>query len=285
MNWEKLELKHKELLYDKLRGVDTQLSEYSFANVYLFRNMHKYEICSSDDYTFIKGVTYDGKSFIMPAGDIRIVSCDVLRELQKECDFFFPIPEQWLKKFCTQNYETSSKDGDNDYIYTVEKMCTYKGRKLHKKRNLLKNFKKDHSHEEFPLTRDRMDDARQVLELWQVDVGVSKDETDYYSCSEALDLYDELHLCGVMYYADNEPAGFLIGEELNSETFCIHFAKGLRKFKGLYQYIYNNFANLLPQKYNYLNFEQDLGKTALRIAKSSYVPDDLLIKYRVRFKL
>jgi hypothetical protein len=64
----------------------------------------------------------------------------------------------------------------------------------------------------------------------------------------------------------------------------LHFAKGNRKFKGVYQYMFNQFARILPGKYQYMNFEQDLGKLALRIAKSSYHPDQILEKYRLRRK-
>ena len=45
--------------------------------------------------------------------------------------------------------------------------------------------------------------------------------------------------------------------------------------------MYNHFAKILPKKYAFLNFEQDLGKLALRIAKSSYDPDRILKKYRI----
>ncbi len=48
--------------------------------------------------------------------------------------------------------------------------------------------------------------------------------------------------------------------------------------------MYNNLANLLPKKYNYFNFEEDLDKEALKIAKSSYVPDAMLKKYRVSIR-
>ena len=64
-------------------------------------------------------------------------------------------------------------------------------------------------------------------------------------------------------------------------TFSLHFAKGKRKFKGMYQYMYNHFAKILSGQYQYLNFEQDLGKLALRIAKSSYDPNQVLKKYRL----
>ncbi len=93
--------------------------------------------------------------------------------------------------------------------------------------------------------------------------------------------YEALALCGGIYYADDEPAGFVIGEELNDETFVLHFAKARTRFKGVYQYLYNNFAKVLPPKYRYLNLEQDLNKENLRVFKSSYVPDVMVKKARV----
>ena len=132
-----------------------------------------------------------------------------------------------------------------------------------------------------PLTQYLMNDALGILDVWQEDVGEEKATTDYFPCREALERYDELVLCGGIYYVEGEPAGFVIGEEIRADMFALHFAKGKRKFKGLYQYMYNHFAKILPKQYAFLNFEQDLGKLALRIAKSSYDPDRVLKKYRV----
>jgi len=109
-------------------------------------------------------------------------------------------------------------------------------------------------------------------------------DTDYAACLEALDRYEELVLCGGIYYADNEPAGFVLGEEINDETFVLHFAKARTKFKGIYQYLFNNFAGILPPKYKYLNLEQDLDKENLRVFKASYLPDVMLRKARVSLK-
>lgn len=68
---------------------------------------------------------------------------------------------------------------------------------------------------------------------------------------------------------------------INSETFVIHFAKGKKRFKGLYQYMYNTFALIMPEKYKYLNFEQDMGNEAIRSSKSSYHPDMMVRKFSV----
>jgi hypothetical protein len=85
----------------------------------------------------------------------------------------------------------------------------------------------------------------------------------------------------MVFYADSNPAGFLLGEPLNSDTFVFHFAKGVTTFKGIYAHMYNSFAAALPQNYKFLNLEQDMGKENLRQAKSTYLQDNLLKKYRV----
>jgi len=282
MTSEKLTRAHKTLLHDRLKNIPTFLSEYSFANLYLFRQAHDYHVLNDGQEIFLSGKTYDERPFLMPTRDIRTSPVQKLIEIGQNYDFIFPIPEEWLSAFDGYSIESDVNEGDSDYVYSAEKMISLKGPQLHAKKNLLNQFLSLYVPDPRPLTPDRMADALDVLEIWQVDVGGPKSETDYYSCREAFELYEELVLCGAIYYVNDEPAGFIMGEEFNKSMFTLHFAKGKRKFKGMYQYMYNHFAKMLPQKYEYLNFEQDIGKLALKIAKSSYYPDRMLKKYRVR---
>ena len=284
MSAEKLSLAHKKLLQLRLKKANCFLSEYSFANLYLFRQAHGYEVLTAGDHVFILGKTYDGLRYVMPTTDIRTNGVEALLDAARDQDRIFPIPETWLVAFGSRAGEVEFSDADSDYVYTVQKLAEYKGHKLHGQRNLLNQFLARFTPEAKPLTRERMADALNVLETWLVDVGEAKDATDYGPCREAFELYDELVLCGGIYYVENEPAGFIIGEEIAPDMFALHFAKGKRKFKGLYQYMFNHFAKILPRQYTFLNFEQDLGKLALKIAKSSYDPDQILKKYRVQIR-
>jgi len=283
MQIEKLSLKHKDLLSQRLKNITVPLSEYTFPNLYLFRKNHDYEVLIDSD-VFIKGRSYDGHIFLMPTTDVRTLDMAALKERMAGVDFLFPIPEAWLTAFSPDAFEISFVEGDTDYLYTVEKMSTYAGRKLHKKRNLLKQFNELYTSEARPLTNEHLDQARAVLDGWLAETDLDAEQTDYGPCREAIDRYEELVLCGGIYYADGEPAGFVLGEEVNDETYVLHFAKALTKFKGVYQFMFNNFAKILPPKYQFLNLEQDLDKENLRVFKSSYVPDALLKKARVRLK-
>ncbi|MFQ3573459.1 MAG: phosphatidylglycerol lysyltransferase domain-containing protein [Thermodesulfovibrionales bacterium] len=283
MKIEPLDLKHRETLQPLLKSLSSPISEYSFANLYLFRGVHRYHVMFNSEI-FISGVTYDSQSYLMPTFRVTKANIDFVIQQMKGFDCLFPIDESWLEDFDPSIFNFSFKEGDMDYVYMADKMKTYRGRRLHKKRNLMKQFLETYTHVEFGLTVDKLPDALSILDVWQEETGLNQDQTDYEPCKEALNMNEELCLCGIIYYADDEPAGFVLGEELNPETFVLHFVKAKKKFKGIYQYMYNSFANLLPVRYKYLNYEQDLDKEALRFAKSSYLPDIKLKKYRVSLK-
>ena len=279
---EKLSLDHKDLLRQKFQLAGAALSDYSFANLYLFRDVHDYHVLTEGDAVYVSGKTYDGVRFLMPTEKVCAAGTGKLLEAAQGFDMIFPVPEEWLAAFGEKAGAATFSGNDSDYVYTAEKLSTYKGHKLHGQKNILGQFLDRYTPEAKPLTEDRIKDSFEILETWQQDVGEPPETTDYGPCRVALRFYDTLVLCGGIYYVEGEPAGFVIGEEILPDMFALHFAKGKRKFKGIYQYMYNHFANILPKKYAFLNFEQDLGKLALRIAKSSYDPDRTLKKYRVR---
>jgi hypothetical protein len=123
-------------------------------------------------------------------------------------------------------------------------------------------------------------DAMEVLEGWRKE----KDQPgDYLAAKEALEKMEELQLCGGIYYVNEQPVAYTLGEELaGGESFVIHFEKALAQYKGLYQFVNQSFAAILPRdKYKTINREQDLGDEGLRQAKMSYKPIGFVKKYRV----
>jgi hypothetical protein len=281
---EKLNLNHRDMLYKRLKNINVKISEYSFANLFLFRNSHNYEIIVNQDDIFIKGITYSGESYIMPCKVIEQNDLEKVKSLMKTHGYLFPIPEEWLYLFNSDEYSFSYDEGESDYISLIEDIKTYSGKKLHSKKNLLNQFESKYKHDALPLTSERIDDAKYILEQWQESSGSIPEETDYYPCREALYLYDKLVLCGGIFYADDKPAGFILGEEIHDSVFALHFAKGLSGIKGIYQYMYNRFAHVMPDEYCCFNFEQDLGLESLRKAKLSYKTSELIKKYRISLK-
>lgn len=285
MEFETLEYAHRARLAPILRAKNSYLSEYSFTNAYLFRNPHKYQVAVSDGCTFLHGVTYDNKTYMMPVCPLEIIPTSKLIEMGSHVDFFFPIQEEWLSFFPKDKFSYTFLEGDSDYIYLTERLATMAGRKLAKKRNLLKQYNEGYKIEDYELTLDRFEDAKYILDTWEKDIqSMDNHGTDYAETLEALEKMNEFNLRGMISYADNKPSGFVLGEELNDESFALHFAKGIREYKGIYQHLYNAFSQRMLPQYKYMNFEQDLGKDTLRQAKSTYYPDEMRKKYRVALK-
>ena len=166
-----------------------------------------------------------------------------------------------------------------DYLYRREDLAQLSGRTYSKKRNLIKAFLNNHDYEARPLREEYLGDALQVLEAWRAGVG---QDGDYRAAREGLERMDELQLCGGVYYVADQPVAYVLGEELaGAASFLIHFEKAVAGYKGLYQFINQSFAAILPADYATINREQDLGDPGLRQAKLSYRPSGFVEKFRV----
>jgi hypothetical protein len=281
MKNELLDLHHLQLLREKLIPLGNGLSEYGFANLYLFRHVHHYRVVQ-DEHLFISGKTYDGCSFLMPVFDVQEVNSEYLIHMIGDHDFFFPIHESMLQYFDKKTFSCFYNTDDSDYIYRTEKFIAYTGQRLSAKRNLRRHYLDNFASRSFPLKNNTQTDAEEILEQWLADAGKPVQDTDYLSCREALHYQDRIGLDGTIYYADNEPAGFVLYSEVIPGMCIFHFAKGKQKFKGIYQYMFSHCADAYSDKFSFFNLEQDLGNLNFRKTKLSYDPDQQLHKYRVK---
>jgi len=284
MHTRPISLEHEDILRDRLRAIHIPISEFSFPNLYLFRHTHRYEVVAVGEEMWISALSYDGHKYLMPTRDVREMDLEHLIMVSGGTEYLYPVPDVWLTAFPEELFTRSFEHGDSDYLYETGRIATFAGKKLHKKKNLLNFFLKHYSHQADPLTGERVPDALSILDAWQAESGEEEEYTDYDAAREALLRMEELILCGGIWYAEGSPSGYILGEEITDETFALHFAKGLTRYKGIYQYIFSSFASILPASYTYLNMEQDLGKEALKHSKESYFPEMKLRKWRVSLR-
>lgn len=282
---ETIDLAHQPFLSERFRQMHLNISDYTFANTYLFRNISRYEILTKDCGTFISAYNRQGQNYIMPLSTLQTCSLDTLRHLLNAGNFFFPIPEEWLSFFPENEFCISSDDSESDYIYLTSNMASFAGKQYLRHRNHLNQFFGAYRPSNQPLGTDNLQDAMTILQDWQKESVVTASKTDFAVCEEALQKFSELALWGTIYYIENEPAGFIIGEALNEETFCLHFAKASKNYHGIYEFMFNDTAIKLQSQYKYLNLEEDMGNKNLRKTKSSYGPECILKKYRVSLKV
>lgn len=269
-------------LHPHLSMLKDGVSEYTFANLYLFRSTYGYEVSRiAPDRVAISGAKEGKRFFLLPCGVPEDEG--ILRELFENHDYLKGLSESNTEEariVLEKRGYTVQEDRDNfDYLYLRKDLAALAGRKYHKKRNLVNAFVNNYRYEEGPLSPHNIADAFHILDEWRA----GRDEPgDYDAAKEALELMEDLDLQGYLVWVDGTPAAYTLGESLaRGRSFAVHFEKAIGNYKGIYQFINRAFASILPRHYKFINREQDLGDPGLRQAKMTYRPCGFVKKYRV----
>ena len=273
-----LTLSLRPLLHPLFQQLEDGISEFTFANIYLFRRTHNYVVSRlADGHTIvILGQDNHQPFFILPFG---LPGQELLAALFHSHGTMKCVSSSLAAQLIERGYHPVADRDNFDYLYRRQDLAGLEGRAYHKKRNLIKAFVTSNTYAAKPLRQEYQPDALRILDKW--DAG-NQQPGDVAAAREALEHMEELQLCGGIYYVADQPVAYVLGEELGSgHSYAIHFEKAVAGYKGLYQFINQSFASVLPEQYQTINREQDLGDAGLRQAKLSYKPFGFVEKYKV----
>jgi hypothetical protein len=263
-------------------------SEYSFVNLWGWAKEYGLDWAWTENLVWIRQ-TIPEIRYWAPIGSwdgIDWTSC--FDAFSGEQILFIRIPENLL-----QVWQESSGDritieeerGSWDYIYSISELIQLQGKRFHKKKNLLNQFRNNYNFQFIPFDTKTIDMAMGMQEDWCTwrDCESSKALAGENSAiSRILKNWTKLNgLIGSAILVKEEMAAYTVAESLSEKMLLIHFEKGNTDFKGIYQAINQLFLENSGKSYEMVNREQDLGDEGLRKAKLSYHPADFLKKYRV----
>lgn len=276
-------LEHKSL-WQNNPFLESGISEYSFANAFAFRNVHNYSLIRQDHLVCLSGRHYSGETYLLPLQDPQNdTNLNFIQNLAQNHDMLYPLPLSWRQWAENQGWHISERFEDADYIYTTETLAKMPGRKLHKKRNQIKQCLSLYHIESCDFINVTDKDILSILDHWQEGMDLGWSKTDYLPCKESSLNITALGLTGIVFFANDKPAGFILGEGINDKTYVVHFAKARKEYKGIYALMFQTLAQSLADSYPFINLEQDLGNPALRQNKESYQPTKKEIKLRAYF--
>jgi len=283
---EPLSMQHQDAINQALgcfkRGEGAHsLSDYSFANFYLFRQAHRYEF-QGGDWPCLHGVAYDGQAYVLPLFDVCQAPHSVLQTcLQDPQTILFPLAKEQMGHFSADYFAWHAAEADADYVYPADNFRHYAGSLLNKKRNLVRQLLDSVAVTSMAYSSDMAQEAQTVLADWMNAKGKQAGDADEQPCLEALQQAELLSLHGFLFFAEDKPAGFVLAETLAPGVWVMRFAKGMSHLNGIYQHMFQQVCLATPDL-QWLNFEQDLGLPNLRQTKLSYQPAFLLPKCRLR---
>ncbi len=170
-----------------------------------------------------------------------------------------------------------------DYIYETKKLIDLSGNRLHKKRNLLYQFKRKNDWHYKTIDKSFIDQALLMQLNWcnwrncEASAGLAAEDRVIQKVLHSYATLPNL-LGGALVVNEFDMVAFTVAEVLLPDTLVIHFEKGMGGYKGVYQAINQMFLENNPD-FAMVNREQDLGNEGLREAKMSYKPIMFLKKY------
>lgn len=284
-----ISLNDKEWMTQKLREDDFSSCEYAFANNFMWSEVFEVEVGQAYDCGIIRYRRRGDFSYSFPFGNgDKKKAVELLRGICAAHEYklhMYPIEEKARKlliEWFPGEFELDADRDSFDYVYTVEKLSTLKGKKLHGKRNHIARFKDEDDWSYEPLGRDNIDECRKMAKLW-IDQREEKwneeMEQEMRVLQKAFVYFDELGLFGGVLRKKGEIVAFTMGERLNSDTMVVHFEKAYPDLQGAYPMINQQFVLDRGAEFAYVNREEDTGDLGLRKAKLSYYPDMLIKKY------
>lgn len=266
--------------------------EFSFGNLFMWGSQ---EITYVDNHALLYS-RYDCHCFYpfpIGSGDKKAVLDAIFADAKERevCACLTGLNEankETLEALYPNQFYFHADRSHYDYVYDINDLADLKGRKLHRKRNHLKHFKKNHpDYKVTPITMETMNRVRAFVSEWYNLKLEDNPDGDYHQEQAALEKafthFDALDMEGLLLEENEEVLGFTMASQMYPDTLDVHFEKARGDIDGAYTTINCEFANYIRNNHphiKYLNREEDLGIPGLRKAKLSYFPHHLVKKYK-----
>ncbi|MDH6533578.1 DUF2156 domain-containing protein [Parabacteroides sp. 52] len=265
--------------------------DFSFANMCSWRFLYDSEFAIMDGFLLIRFRIEEKKrlAYMMPIGKGNLKAViDLLEEDALENGHPLLLlgitqdAQKELEKVSPGDFVYIPERDYSDYIYMREDLATLVGKKYQAKRNHVNKFKKSYTYKYMPITPELVPFCLELERKWykanRTEEDVEELTDERRSLTYALHHFDELGLIGGGICVDEQIVAFSFGAPVNHNTFAVHIEKADVHYEGAYAAINQEFASHLPEKYIYINREEDLGIPGLRQAKLSYHPVEILEK-------
>ncbi len=289
-----ISLKDKKWIDPLLKAADFSGCHQNFGNLFAWSGMNQTRVSALNEHLVVKiSIGHGAYAYFYPAGngDVTAVIESMVADAA-DCGHSFilvglsPENRTMLERLFPKRFVWQERRNDFDYIYSLDKMVSLSGKKLHAKRNHINVFKKTNEWRFELITPRNIKECWEMNEAWcrQQDCGKEPYlKQEYCATQKYFKYFSELGTQGGLIRANGKIAAYTIGEILNSDTYVIHIEKAFREIQGAYAMINREFAAWVKETYPhllYINREEDVGDDGLRQAKLSYAPVRMAVKFR-----
>ena len=263
-------------------------SDYSFVNLWGWAEEYGLLWAWTDELVWIKQ-TRPQHCYWAPVGAWESIDWpECFQKYLNDETRFMRVPENLLRCWkgeMKKRLAVEETRGHWDYLYSFTDLVELKGNSFHKKRNLLRQFKRKYDFTYASFGKEMVELAKSMQENWCTWRDCESSESllaENNAIFRILNSSQSLEgLLGGAVMVDEKMAAYTVAERISDDTLLIHFEKGDPAFKGIYQAMNQMFLEYSADDFFIVNREQDLDNPGLRRAKLSYNPFDFVKKYQV----
>lgn len=284
-----LDIGDRDLLGNRLDMHASAACEYSFANLYIWKDFDRPQYAFVGDVLCILIHPVNEEPFFLEPisenGD-----GGAIRACLGHTGRFSRVTSRFISSHDVKGCSLQKLPDHFDYIYNVGDLAELRGRRYDGKRNHIRKFLNRHpGHEFVELSARNKSEVLAVFDEWNLTRREDSNAGEFsmlaYSSQRmaiirAFDAFDDLHLSGGGMRIDEKLVGFFTGSVSNGMVF-LHFLYAVPGLVGLYQTLLWEACRRTFSKHKYINMEQDLGIVGLRKMKKSYFPMRVLEKFHM----
>lgn len=296
LHFHRLTFNSLPLVLPYLQHSGSRSCDYTVGGIYQWIDYFKYHYCIVADTLLIKGVAEDDvkrTAFSLPLGAMPLDEAVAL--LGDYCATegltleFSAITEERIDDFrALSPTAVTELTHWSDYLYCADKLATFAGNKMKRKRNHVNKFIATYpDHHIEPISPDNLPRVRTFFDrlcLTKTDNGMA----GYERNQTRRVLHDFAHYHGIFHgialFVGTEVVAFAIGE-VTGTTLHVHIEKTNHDFDGANEFIAQAMVQHVAASHriDMVNREDDAGDPGLRQSKLSYCPDLILKKFNVIF--
>lgn len=285
-------------LVDYLAGQPYRSCDYTIGAIYQWRAYFASAVAFVGpvavlraDYPFPE----DGHSYMFPIGGGGSAAIEAALDAVEEYTAALGIPLRYCAvpeagaavlraRYGARAVCTAHRDWA-DYLYMLDDLKTFPGKRFHGQRNHLNRFYKDNPGSRYvPITWMTLPRARAFLTeyVYRTPARSPIEAEEQCRAQELLEAVSLLRLqAGYLETARGDIVALAIGEVMG-DTLYVHVEKARLDYPGAYQAIVSAFACHAAQPdTRYCNREDDSGEEGLRRSKEAYHPVAMIDKYWV----
>jgi len=287
-----LNLGHKSLFEKYERANHTEVSDFSFASLFMWRHSFHSSLEELEGALCVFTLRKDNFFALPPLGPEEALP----RVIHAMADYFHSIGRPFYMKAVPERLvnpivktlgikaEVKSDPGTWDYVYRTSDLVDLPGRKYQGKRNHLNQFTQNYEFSYEPLSPAIVEECLELDHNWRSkhpDSGSELMAEEEKAVKEALTHCEELKLIGGAIRVGGKIKAFAAGALINPETAVVHIEKADVEYPGIYAVVNQQFAAHVPAGVELINREEDLGLPGLRKAKRSYHPIFMVKKHEL----